>query len=800
MDGSTSAYVGACRKDIPYPSVSHESVPSLIDNLVSALYGSITKTVVNRRVVWNIPCDPNNTATINNIPRNSGEGLLCYIIRALNLTGGSGIVTVDGIQTLTNKTLTAPVINNAPILAAGSTTARTLENRFADVVNVKDFGAVGDGVTDDTAALKSAVSFASSKNGGAVFIPSGMNLLIDSDNIILPSKVGIYSEFPAHGSLSTSRVDAQITLNPSYTIRLNDNGSFLKGLTIIRKGLTRVTNPSLASAALAQFTGTGVTLENTGAPTGQPQDCYIGYCHIHGFNLGIKANYAPRFLIEKVYGDNINAVTISNMGDYGRISECHFWPYYIAAGGYFSRSGIGFDITNAGATVVDNCFSFGHAIGYRVTDSDGVHFVNCHCDADGTSYPPALTGYTYSIGYSFEGTTSATLVECHSDAHGILYNSSASGNISLNNCWGFSTPNYHVYLTAGYAQISSCNFYNSAVNYVVYVGPSVVGASINQTKFNTPTISSIFSIDTASKYKVNLGNDNFYIVSGGISSSTNQKICSRDNGNSFYVFGGSTGTMSGYRSSFYASQGTASSPAGMSDSSDFGSIAWNGYEGTSFIRTALIRAGTNGTPTTNSIPTLLVFSTAGSSGAASDKVAIDSSGNLRPSSDNSTTLGTAGIRWASVWAANGTIQTSDERTKNDIQNSVLGLDFINSLRPVSYKFNVGGNKVIRQVYRDAEGNEVDSNTDGAIPAEIITEPVAGERVHYGLLAQEVKAALPEGTDFGGWILTDKNDPNSEQGLRYEEFIAPLIQSVKDLKAIVDAQASEIADLKSKLPA
>jgi hypothetical protein len=104
--GSTSAYVGACRKDLPYPSVSHESVPSLIDNLVYALYGTITKTVVDRRVQWYIPCDPNNTSTINNIPRNAGEGLLCYIIRALNTTGG-GIVTINATQTLLNKTLDA---------------------------------------------------------------------------------------------------------------------------------------------------------------------------------------------------------------------------------------------------------------------------------------------------------------------------------------------------------------------------------------------------------------------------------------------------------------------------------------------------------------------------------------------------------------------------------------------------------------------------------------------------------------------------------------------------------------------
>lgn len=82
---SNSAYSGACRKDIPYPSVSNESVPSLIDNLVTALYGEITKSVVNRRVQWNIPCDPSTTpATILGIPREDGEGLLCYIIRVFN--------------------------------------------------------------------------------------------------------------------------------------------------------------------------------------------------------------------------------------------------------------------------------------------------------------------------------------------------------------------------------------------------------------------------------------------------------------------------------------------------------------------------------------------------------------------------------------------------------------------------------------------------------------------------------------------------------------------------------------------
>ena len=62
-------------------------------------------------------------------------------------------------------------ISNRYVKADGSTELRTLGERFADIVNVKDFGAVGDGVTDDTEAFIKANAF------GRIVVPAGEYLL-----------------------------------------------------------------------------------------------------------------------------------------------------------------------------------------------------------------------------------------------------------------------------------------------------------------------------------------------------------------------------------------------------------------------------------------------------------------------------------------------------------------------------------------------------------------------------------------------------------------------------------------------
>lgn len=149
---------------------------------------------------------------------------------------------------------------------------------------------------------------------------------------------------------------------------------------------------------------------------------------------------------------------------------------------------------------------------------------------------------------------------------------------------------------------------------------------------------------------------------------------------------------------------------------------------------------------------------------------IGTGGSLLPSADNSYTLGASGYRMSAIWAATGTIQTSDARDKTDVTDSDLGLDFILALRPVSYRWIVGGNDV----------------TPGATPDDpSIVTPRPGVRTHYGLLAQDVRATLDDllgsDGDFGGWI---KDADTGIEGLRYDQFIAPLIKAVQELAARV----------------
>lgn len=50
---------------------------------------------------------------------------------------------------------------------------RTAESKLRDVVSVKDYGAVGDGTTDDTTAIQAALNYITTKGGATIYFPLG---------------------------------------------------------------------------------------------------------------------------------------------------------------------------------------------------------------------------------------------------------------------------------------------------------------------------------------------------------------------------------------------------------------------------------------------------------------------------------------------------------------------------------------------------------------------------------------------------------------------------------------------------
>jgi len=183
------------------------------------------------------------------------------------------------------------------------------------------------------------------------------------------------------------------------------------------------------------------------------------------------------------------------------------------------------------------------------------------------------------------------------------------------------------------------------------------------------------------------------------------------------------------------------------------------------------------------------------------------SNNIFPSTDNAFSCGTLANRWSVIYAATGAINTSDRRSKIDITESDLGLDFINALTPSRFRFIVGGKVQIgEEEVQIGETRVIDPETGQETMQPImerraIYQDRAGVRTHYGLIAQDVQAVLAAQNvaDFGGWVLGDKNDPDSEQGLRMDEFIAPLIKAVQELSAKVTALEQQVAALTPPAP-
>jgi hypothetical protein len=110
-------------------------------------------------------------------------GNLSLAPSGIDFTSGSVTPSDTGTSTTLGAAIGARLSSTgnasaSTVIAAGAPTARTLAARFADVCNAKDYGAKGDGTTDDTAAIQRWLA-AVAAGGGTGFVPSG-NYVISS--------------------------------------------------------------------------------------------------------------------------------------------------------------------------------------------------------------------------------------------------------------------------------------------------------------------------------------------------------------------------------------------------------------------------------------------------------------------------------------------------------------------------------------------------------------------------------------------------------------------------------------------
>jgi len=149
------------------------------------------------------------------------------------IASSTTVAQVDAaVQSFVNATgnNAASIIYNP---AGTGAVAATVQSKLRETVSVKDFGAVGNGVTDDTAAIQAAIDYLSPL-GGTLHIPKGAYIVSDanSDNACLVVTAPI--QFVGDGAFYTSIQPAAGVAGTVNTILVNPNPSFDQTLMSFR--------------------------------------------------------------------------------------------------------------------------------------------------------------------------------------------------------------------------------------------------------------------------------------------------------------------------------------------------------------------------------------------------------------------------------------------------------------------------------------------------------------------------------------------------------------------------------------
>ena len=238
--------------------------------------------------------------------------------------------------------------------------ATTVQSKLHESVSVKDFGAKGDGVTDDTTAIQSAVTSLST-NGGTLFFPQGIYKVTAAINWY--SRVNLVGVGGHIGSL--------ISATHSGNIFQYANIDFC----IVEK---------------LAFTGSGCTaFKQTGTGANYTQNLTVRDCHFYGQ------------LAECIYGNLIFAkIFDSTFGYYGTVGASHR---------HIASLGSATNLTNS-VFIMGNRFYYAKGNESIRFDSGTDLLITCNNFEANTALPLRINGIfnTRITGNWFEANTIAT--------------------------------------------------------------------------------------------------------------------------------------------------------------------------------------------------------------------------------------------------------------------------------------------------------------------------------------------------------------------------------------------------------
>ena len=319
-------------------------------------------------------------------------------------------------------------------------------------VNVRDYGAKGDGVTDDTAAFQNAMD-ALSPQGGIVNVPVG-NYLIKThlsipENVTLEGVWKVPTAFSQYHGSTLLAVEGAGSENGTPFISMHTN-SVLKGITIYYPNQ----NPS-------HIIPYPWCVSCAGGDNISVIDCLLVNPY-QGVDLG--THPSGRHFINGLYGQPLRrGIFVDQCYDIGRIQNVHFWTFWK----WDAQSGIrdwmwkhseAFIFGRTDWEYVFNTFVFGYHIGYRFIKTKtgamngnlvgiGADASQIAVDVEQTQTPGLLITNGEFVSFAGEKPTEVVVAPSH------------TGVVQFSNCsfWG---PAYQIAHLDGTGTVSftGCNF------------------------------------------------------------------------------------------------------------------------------------------------------------------------------------------------------------------------------------------------------------------------------------------------------------------------------------------------------